>query len=170
LKAKHIIWAINLLTLTLGKVSAQEQRLRSGLIPAAIQAHIEVQYPSATHLRYYAEQVHDSLFIEAELRHAGSAISLQFHNNQCVEVERDIQFEEIPSPIRQAIAKSLDSLAIRYHLISCQEVNPGKSLVYEIEFKRIKGRPRGFFEAYFDPKGQLIQLSSVDVPPMTSHF
>jgi hypothetical protein len=169
-KVTYILLAIGLLLLTAGSIRAQEQRMRSKMVSTTIQDHIKTQYPGATHLRYYTEQVHDSLFVEAELRDAGSLFSLKFLANQCVEVERDIQFEDIPPTARQAISKRLDSIAAHYLLLTCQEVNPGKGLVYEIEFKQPRGPSRGFYVVYFDPQGQLIRLSSMVVRPIDSQF
>jgi hypothetical protein len=151
-------------------IYAQEKGINRKRVSPFIANYIKKEFPTASSIKYYREKEGDSIYIESEFKYNRDKYALKFYNESLVEVEIFLKFQEIPVNIQQAIKSSLDSLFLKYKILSCEEVNPQLTISYEINIKSGSGKLSGFYELFFDKSGRLLKKREVIIKPIPSQF
>ena len=167
---RKTLFSLLLFLVSVLAIQAQETRLRTQEVPAAIKEHIASHYPTASRIRYYREVYFDTVFVESEFRFRGEKYSLRFYEEALHEVEIYISFNEIPTRTQAKIRSTLDSLFNRYRILYIQEVNPRTDLQYEINVKGVREKSVDFYELFLDPTGRLLRINNVFIEPIPSQF
>jgi len=170
MKKTSIIFAFLLLASSLVALG-QEKRLGKKKVSLAIFNHIKAHYPAASKIKFYEEKSGNDTFIESEFKENGNKYALKFLKDSLVEVEVFIAFNKLPEPIQNTIKTTLDSLFEDYKILESQEVNPTTpQVLYEIYVKSRKGKLKGYFELFFDKKGNLVRKQEIINKPIPSQF
>jgi hypothetical protein len=166
---KYFIFAFSLIVTNV--YFSQEKRLSGKYVSPEIKNYISTNYPTIKKIKFYQEKQKDSIFIEAEFQFGKDEIALKFYNNQLIEKETELEFDEIDENCRTNITSYLTKEYTKYTISECNTVDiPGKKKQFEIYFKGVKNNQSNYYEIYFDEKGNFIKLLEREVSPIQSLF
>ena len=146
---------------------AQEKKINQKLISTEIKAFIAKNFQAINKIKYYQEKQNDSIFIEAEFHVGKDEITLKFFNNQLVEKETELEFNEISEVIQKNILNYLQTEYTKYKITECNFVEtPNKNNQFEIYVKGAKNNQSNYYEIYFDEKGNFIKKVELEISPI----
>lgn len=148
-------------------------------LPAKALALIDEFWPDLRGIRYFEQIGGEVLVYEVKLEWAGSEYSIEFSvDGNILDVEKVINFNDVPEATRDAITQDLDSQFNRYRLIRVQiqyihaddddddsdfiddileQDADDYEIRYEIEVDGENRRELGSFELLYSESGSLIQ-------------
>lgn len=126
-------------------------------VPSAMREYLTKNYKDAEDIEYYQTIENDSTFFETEFKSKGNEYNLRFFpDGSLYEIEMNIDFEDLPSTVKDNINKDLSCRFSKFKIKESQEVNPNKELKYEISIRGKKRRHSGYFELFYDRNGNFI--------------
>ena len=157
-------------------VFAQEKHAKKSEIPAKMMDFIKITYPNHSKLKFYKETKNDTLYFESTFYSDKNEHTLSFDKiGNLEEMEITLSFEKIPAEIKQKIKDYLKNNFLKFKVKKTQEVDLKGILLYEFA---IKGKrkteknniEKGFYEIYFDRKGDFIKIETIKLNTIQSLF
>jgi hypothetical protein len=164
--ASNILYFLLFLSISVN-CYAQEKGINAKKISPIIQKYMADFYPKAKHIRYFEEQEEGQTYIECDFQLNHEEYSLKFLNDELVETELELEFEELSTEIQTAIMNHLRHQNPDVKILECQEVNPGEAAIYEIN---VKFPGDHYYEYFFDKKGQFVRRFEEVIAPIPSQF
>ena len=151
-------------------ILAQDKHLSKKKVSPSITSFVAHNFSSASHIRYYQEIDHDSLFIEAVFKFNKEEYSLKFFKDSLIEEEIELEFKNLPLDVQHKIETYLTTSFDCFKILECQEVKLNKALLYELKIKGKKNSTSNFYDIYFDRKGIFKTKEELIVQPIPSLF
>ena len=151
---------ISLLFFFIGLLESRAQTdkdIKAKDVPIEIRDQIIKSYPSVRRVRYFKEEINDTILYEAAFRYDESKYELIFlSNNQLGSIKKQIEFQHIPEPVQKAVINELKSRYSNFSILKVKEISNSLDLIYEIKTKLKTEKKSGFYEIFFNKNGQFI--------------
>ncbi len=148
-------------TLSAQKVE-REKRVDSSEFPSLALDYLDKHFEGRRKVKLYQETSTDSITYEAKLKWNKSRYSVEFFSNgQLMDIEKLINFRDIPSFAKEKITQHWKEHFQKYKITRCQEQTSDKGLRYEIEVNGKDKEGRALYEYLFDEKGAFIQKREI---------
>lgn len=168
------------LTITLhAQKYEREARIKASEMPPPALAHLTEVYTERGRTRHYEEQSRHGqeeklqLFYESKFKMKGYRYSVKFDSTGTLyDVERVVAFEQLPSPVQQAVQEDLGNTFKHFRIEKLQEhFEPAGQLTgFEIEIRGKRNGTVGYFEVQYDTNGQRQSLESIESDPNPFFF
>jgi hypothetical protein len=154
---KYVLILFFILTAIAG-LAQSDKDVKLKDVPQQVQDFIRNNYPGAGKIEYYKEIEGDTVLYEAGFSYKTDRYNLLlFPDGRIFETEIVTEFDELPASIQEAISRDLKGRYSNYRIRMVEQINPTTDLKYEIKVRAKKGRHRGYFEVYYDSKGNFLE-------------
>ncbi|MBV6654921.1 MAG: hypothetical protein KI786_14245 [Mameliella sp.] len=157
----------------------KEKRIKAVQMPQSALAYLNKNYPESGRIKHYLELSKHSnestlqRFFESKFRSEGRRYSIKFDSlGRLYDVERIIDFKQLPSPVQQAIRGDLISVFQHFQILKIQEAfTPEMNLKgYELEVRCNRGKSIGLYEFQFDFNGVRKAMEAIEADPNPFFF
>jgi hypothetical protein len=123
-------------------------------VPVAVKDYLQKNYPEAHSVKYYKETEGDTTFYEINFYYKNDQYNLLlFPDGRIYETEIVMRMDQLPSGVKDTIVKDLNTRYSKYTIRSVEQLNPAGIMKYEIKVHAKKGKHSGYFEVFYDSKG-----------------
>jgi hypothetical protein len=127
-------------------------------VPAPVKEYLQKNYPEADSVKYYKEIENDTTFFEISFRYKNDQYNLLlFPDGRIYETEIVIRMDQLPAGVNEAIVKDLGTRYSKHTIRLVEQLNPGGDMKYEVKVHAKKGKHYGYFEVFYDSKGNFTE-------------
>jgi hypothetical protein len=147
-----------------------EKRIRRSKVPKTILDYLNKEYPQSKHLKFYIETSKDTVFYEVEFESKDNFTLKFLENGTLLEIEKEVEFEDLPEGTQKAILKSLSSQFKNFKITSVEFFNPHLKIEYELGVRVKSDAGIDMYDIHFDEHGNLLRQSERTPNPIQTLF